>query len=145
MATYFKKRKKGTGPNKNEQKVMRGNQARSPLGSRFPSVKQLRVHLVFLDAQQNILDEKNLTLAPGDSCFDVESCPGRCGKGSFNFSPRIDTAVKAGLPVVESSEKCAQALYANSPDVCGCEAKCRMEFDYFPAPPAPAVPPAPAA
>jgi len=145
MATYFKKRKKGSGPNKNEQKVMRGNQTRSPLSSRFPTVKRLQFNLVFLDGQQNILDEKKLSLSPSDPCPQSESCPGRCGKGSFDFSAKIAAAVASAAPVIESSDKCAQALYANSPDVCGCEAKCRMEFDYFPAPPAPAVPAPPAA
>lgn len=108
-----------------------GNQA--VLGARFPSIKRLKLHLVFLDARQNVIDEKTLMLGPSDAAVFTVSCPGRCGKGTFNFAGKLEEAAGAGLAFCEASAKCPESLYASSIESCGCEIKCRMDIDYFPA------------
>jgi len=139
MAGYFKKRRVA-GPSKNEEKVLRGQseerQARmaGTLSSRFPTVKRLRVDLKFLDARQQPLDEKHLDLKPGDAAIFTVPCPGRCGRGSFDFSKKAAETVEARLPASDSSAKCQEPLYAGSAEVCGWEARCRMEIEYLPLP-----------
>lgn len=138
MAGYFKKRRTRQGPNKNEQKVLRAKseelRAKSGgvVGARFPAVKQLRVQLEFLDARQQVLDEKTLDLGPSDATAFMAPCPGRCGRGSFDFSSRIAEAVDRRLPAAELSEACREPLFAGSPEACGCQARCRVEIEYRP-------------
>lgn len=146
MAGHFKKRKGYQGPNKNEQKVTRGknadNQARvyGVLGAKFPLLKRLKIGLTFLNAQQQMLDQQTMSLGPTDAAVFTVPCPGRCGRGSFDFGGKIAETVGAGLLLSESSAKCPESLYAGSPETCGCEIKCRMEADYLPAPaPTPAL------
>ena len=140
MAGYRKKRRGPQGPNKNEKKVMRSRDAEKQaiiagsLKERFPFIKHLNIHLVIRGAQQQLLDEKSLSLGPGDPCLFSVPCPGRCGNGSFDFSGKVEETVKALLPASESSAKCAKPLFAGASEVCGCEIKCRMELDYFPVP-----------
>lgn len=152
MATHYKKRRGHSGPSKNEEKVMRAKNALrqavsgGALGARFPSVMRLSVRLVFLNAQQHVLEEKTLSLGLSDPCRFTVPCPGRCGVGVFDFTAKLESGVLAGDAVVEAGGKCQQPLYAGSPEVCGCEVKCRMEFSYRPKPsPAPAEPSAPPA
>lgn len=139
MAGYFKKRRGSQGPNKNEQKVARArsaeNQARlgGMVREKFPRVRRLRISLTFLDARQEVLDEKALVFGPSEAATFTVACPGRCGIGSFDFGGKIADAVGAGLPVSEGSAKCPEALYAGAAEACGCEVRCRMEIDYFPA------------
>ncbi|MBI4387071.1 MAG: hypothetical protein HY551_06790 [Elusimicrobia bacterium] len=137
MPGYYKKRKGPQGPNKNEQKVIRARKAEfearstSVLGSKFPSVKHLRIHLTFLD-HQRVLNEQSLSITPSEAAVFSVSCPGRCGQGAFDFTKKITETVDASLPLSESSAKCMEPFYADSPDTCGCEIKCRMEIEYFP-------------
>lgn len=144
MAGFFKKRKVAHGPNKNEQKVMRGRRAEDEarqagvLGARFPFLKNLRIHLVFLDANQRMIDEKRLALRSTDAAIFSVSCPGRCGQGTFDFSGKVAEAVDRRLPVSECGAKCGEPLYAGSAETCGLQIKCRLELDYLPAPSAPA-------
>ena len=146
MARYFKKRRKNSGPNKNEEKVQRAADAHSRessggvLGARFPFVKHLKITLRFLTAQQQLLEEKVLDLKPTDPYrFDM-SCPGRCGSGHFDFSAAVANAVNRRQPVVESGGVCPDPLFAGSSQTCGCQAKCRIELDFLPLPAAPAEP-----
>ena len=108
------------------------NQARLILSSRFPSIKQLRIHYVFLDARQRTLNEETVTLGPCDPAAFTLPCPGRCGKGSFDFTDKLKETAGAGLAFSEASAKCPESLYASSLEACGCEIKCRMDIEYFP-------------
>jgi len=138
VAGYRKKRRGPQGPNKNEKKVMRsrdvGKEAMlaGTLGDKFPSIKNLKIHLVLLSPQQQLLDEKTLTMGPSDPCLFSVPCPGRCGSGSFDFSGKAEEAVGARLASSESSGKCAKPIFVGSSSLCGCEIKCRMEVNYFP-------------
>ena len=142
MARHFKKRKGFTGPNKNEEKVMRGEaaerRARSVgiMGPRFPLVKRLEIHLIFLNAQQHVLEERKLSLGPLDSCDLKAPCPGRCGVGAFDVFAIVETAVEAKHSQLESSLKGAEALFAGSTEKCGCELKAHLEMTYVPVAPA---------
>jgi hypothetical protein len=144
MAGYFKKRRGSQGPSKNEEKLIRAkrneNAARlaGVLRSRFPAIQRLRIHLTFLDGQR-VLDEKDLSLGPLEAAVFSVPCPGRCGRGVFDFGSKIAETVNAMLPLSESSAKCSALLYAASPVPCGCEIRCRMEIDYFPVEESPAA------
>jgi len=146
MPGYFKKRRGPQGPNKNEEKVIRAREAEGAarlagtIGSKFPSVKSLKVGLTFLGAHGQKLDEKTMTLGPDAPLLFTVPCPGMCGRGSFNFGTKIAETVEAALPFSESGAKCPEPLYAGSADACGCEVRCRMDVDYFPAPPAEKLP-----
>jgi len=140
MARYFKKRRKNSGPNKNEEKVQRAADARNressggALGVRFPFVKRLKVTLQFFTAQQQLLDEKVLDLKASDPYrFDV-ACPGRCGTGNFDFSEAVANAVAKRQTLAESGASCRDPLFAGSSETCGCQVKCRMELEHLPLP-----------
>lgn len=141
MPAYFKKRRGPQGPNKNEEKVQRAREAKDPgrsfglLGMKFPSVKRLKVHVVFLDARQNVLEEKDFSLGPNDPAALTIPCPGRCGSGSFDLAGKIEQMATTALSASESGAKCPEPLYASSPEACGCEIRCKMEIEYLPAPP----------
>jgi hypothetical protein len=152
VAGYRKKRRGPQGPNKNEKKVMRSRDAEKQaiiagaLGEKFPSIKHLNIQLVIRGAQQQLLDQKSLSMGPEDPCLFSTPCPGRCGTGSFDFSGKVEETAAARLPASESSGKCAKPIFVGSSELCGCEIKCRMEVDYFPveedAPQEPSAPPA---
>ena len=142
MARYFKKRKTAGGPNKNEQKVMRGEDSRrggsgEMMGPRFPFVKEINLRLTFLNAQQRVLEEKTVSFGPMDSCEFTVPCPGRCGRGSFDFTLSIERAVSSRNPQLESSGKCLESLYADSVEKCGCELKYAAVISYLPLPTVP--------
>ncbi|MFA6002815.1 MAG: hypothetical protein WC881_01975 [Elusimicrobiota bacterium] len=149
MATFYRKRRKNQGPNKNEEKVQRAADARNrdnssgSLGTRFPTVKKLKIQLQFLSAQSQVLDEKTLDLGPSDNCkFDVP-CPGRCGAGVFDLYTAVLQAVRNRQPLAENSAPCAEPSYPGSREACGCKVTCRMELEYNPeAAPAPGPEPA---
>ncbi len=145
MAGFFKKRKVAHGPNKNEQKVMRGRRAEDEarqagaMGARFPFLKALRIHLEFLDANGQVIDEKKIALRPTDAAIFSVGCPGRCGQGTFDFSGKVIEAVDRRLPASQCGAKCAEPIYAGAAETCGVQIKCRMELEFLPAPSAPAV------
>ena len=140
MARYFKKRRKNSGPNKNEEKVQRAADAHNRessggvLGARFPFVKHLKIALQFFSAQQQLLDEKVIALKPNDPYRFDAPCPGRCGSGHFDFSEAVANAVNRRRPLTESGGTCPEPLFAGSNQTCGCQAKCRIELDFLPLP-----------
>ncbi len=140
MAGYFKKRRKSQGANKNEEKVQRAADARSressgaTLQARYPSVRQLAFTLRFLTPQQQLLEEKALTLQANDACRWDASCPGRCGVGRFDFSEAVSRAIGQRQAVAEGSVSCREPLYAGAKDTCGCQAQYKIEVDYLPPP-----------
>ena len=144
---YYKKRRAHQGPNKNEEKVLRAQQAESQarragvLGAKFPFVKSLKMTMTFLDARQNPLDEKSVSLQPNSVAIFSASCPGRCGKGNFDLTAALDQAVTARQPNAEFSLKCPEPLYAGASEACAVELRVRLELDYLPLPvPAPQNP-----
>jgi hypothetical protein len=140
MPGFKKRRNHRPGPSKNEQKLIRARNAESQarnlgnMGAQFPSIKQMRIKLTFLDVLGNVLEETNQTLGPSDSAQFTVDCPGRCGSGSFNFVKKITETIAARLPFSESGAKCTEPIYAGAKEACGVEIKCRMEIDYFPLP-----------
>jgi hypothetical protein len=139
MAGYFKKRRRApAGPNKNERKVMRRveNEGRDrvagTLRNHYPSAQKLSIRLLFLSPQHQTLGEETRAFEPDDSCDFALSCPGRCGVGSFNLQAKVDSVVTNRQAVSESSGKCQEPLYGGSPEICGCELRCKMEVVYLP-------------
>ncbi len=139
MAAYYKKRRRNQGPNKNEAKVARAQRAESSarmagvMGARFPSIKRLTLHLIFLD-RQRVLEEKDLSISPQEAATFLFPCPGRCGRGQFDIAVKIAEAVTGRLPLFEFSLPCAEPYYSAKAEPCGCELKGRMQIDFFPAP-----------
>ena len=145
MPGPYRKKKRVTGPSKNEEKVMRArnteNQKRlaANLGSRFPAVKRLKLDLAFLDARGNELDKRSFSLGPASATEFSQPCPGRCGRGSFDLGTKIAESVLAKLPLSEASIKCAETLYAGAAETCGVVVKYRLELEYTPAEAPPSV------
>ena len=139
---YFKKRRTGKIISKNEEKAIRASRAESQLrmagvlGSRFPLVKRLTMKLAFLDIRKNILEEKTWALGPMDSAVFKTSCPGRCGKGTFDFTAFINATVEATQGEASNSFVCGEMMSAGAADTCGCEARFKLELEYLPAVPA---------
>ena len=138
MAQFFKKRRGPQGPNKNEQKVRRGQDAADharrtgALSQHHPSVERLCVQLNFLGAQNQPIDQQTRVFGPSDICDFSVPCPGRCGTGAFDLAAKIQAVVETRQALSESSGLCKVPLFAGSPDACGLQLKCRVEVRYFP-------------
>ncbi|MEK7656404.1 MAG: hypothetical protein AAB412_01480 [Elusimicrobiota bacterium] len=138
MAQFFKKRRGPQGPNKNEQKVRRGQEAadrarrNGALSQHHPSVERLSVQLNFLGAQNQPIDQQTRVFGPSDVCDFSVPCPGRCGTGAFDLAAKIQAVVETRQALSESSGLCKVPLFAGSPDACGLQLKCRIEVRYFP-------------
>jgi hypothetical protein len=141
MPGFHKKRRHASGPNKNEEKVLRGKRAENQpkLGSRFSSIKQLRAQFSFVDSHQNELDRKSLLLGSADAAVFSFPCPGRCGHGSFSLDARLAQAVQDRIPSLDVDLPCGEALYAGAAQLCDCRLKGRLDIEYFPAPAQPAL------
>ena len=138
MAGFYRKKKRNTGPSKNDEKVQRGREAErlagSSLGARYPSLQSLSLKLVFQSPHGASLGEETRSFKPSDPCDLAAPCPGQCGAGDFDMAKRIDTMVAAGQPVLETSGKCVQPIYAGAKELCGCELKLRASAEYKPKP-----------
>jgi hypothetical protein len=140
MQPYYKKKRKNTGPNKNEAKVMRSKEVErlgssgNSLGARFPGVERLVVALQFLSSHQADLGAETRSFGPSDACNFAVPCPGPCGAGDFNLATKIESVITNRAPASEASGKCGQPLFAGSKDLCGCELKCRLTVTYRPLP-----------
>jgi hypothetical protein len=140
MAQFFKPKRRRTaaGPNKNQKKVLRSqeadNMARTVgvMGQRFPSVQKLTIHLDFLTPQQHLLDQQTRVVTPQDVCDFSVPCPGRCGHGSFDLAGKVRSVIESHQSRTESSGTCMEPLYLGSKDVCGSSLRCRMEVSYTP-------------
>lgn len=139
MAGFFKsnRRRTNSGPNKNEKKVLRGQEterlARS-LGlmkERFPSVQHLTIHLEFITPHGDIYERQSRVFGPVDICDFSVPCPGRCGgQGAFDVAAKIRTLVETRQIYIEGTGICREPLYAGSTDICGFQLHCRMEAIY---------------
>ncbi len=140
MAGFYKKKKRSTGPSKNDEKVQRGRDAErmsgsgNSLGSRFPTVSSLSLKLVFLSPHGAALGEEDRAFKPNDACDLAAACPGQCGVGDFDLAKKIDAMVANGQPVLEASGKCVQPIYAGAKELCGTELRLRAVAEYKPAP-----------
>ena len=137
MAGFFKRRRVRPGPNKNQQKVLRGRETErlaksfASLSLRYPSVAKLIVSVSFHSAQQHLLDQQTRTFEPEDSCDFAFPCSGECGTGTFKLGPNIDQLTAARQPFLEVTVKCQDRLYTGPRSVCNCEMKCKIEASYF--------------
>ncbi|MCX5795216.1 MAG: hypothetical protein NTY77_06975 [Elusimicrobia bacterium] len=126
--------------NKNEEKVQRAEAARNreiagdTLDARFPSIKDLKLHLQFFGAHNEVLEDSVQTMVPGKSLRSRMDCPGRCGKGCFDFSEVIEQAAKSRQSLSENSVSCPEPLHPGSREVCGCHVEYRLEVEYHPLP-----------
>ncbi|HRY30089.1 MAG TPA: hypothetical protein P5079_08660, partial [Elusimicrobiota bacterium] len=120
MATFFKRKRRRThtGPNKNEKKVLRGQEAdrlvrtAGLMKDRFPSVQRLTVQLDFVTPQQHLLDRQTRVFNPTDVCDFSVSCPGRCGgQGAFDLEAKIKSVIDSRQARAEGSGTCAETLY----------------------------------
>lgn len=141
MAQFYKpKRRKAPGPSKNEIKVRRGMEAdqmaRSAglLKDRFPFVQKLSIQLDFLTPQGHLMDQQTRVFNPPDACDFAVSCPGRCGRGSFDLAAKVRAVLESRQGRSDSSGTCAETLYPGSKEICGFNLRCRMEAMYVPQP-----------
>lgn len=139
MSPFFRRRSR-SGPNKNEQKVLRGKEAANRtrlaglLGQRYPSVERLSVQLDFISPQGHSIDHQTRIFWPSDTCDFSVPCPGRCSGGSYDLAAKIRPVVEGRETLSESSGLCQEPLYGGSPDTCGFRLKCRIEVRYLPQP-----------
>jgi hypothetical protein len=138
MPGFYRKKKRKTGPSKNEQKVQRGRDAEAEtnaagtLSSRFPSVRGVKVRIVVTSPQNVVLDESEDLIGPNDPFQVGADCPGRCGTGSFDFAEVLAASLGRLDERGETSATCAEPLYGGGPDACGCVAKCQFEAEFAP-------------
>ncbi|MBI4676288.1 MAG: hypothetical protein HY748_01760 [Elusimicrobia bacterium] len=146
MPPFYKKRR-NTGPSKNDLKVQRNLEserlARSgdTLARRFPSVQRLSIRLEITGPQKQLLAAETRVFGPADRCGFEVACPGRCGGGRFDLDAKVVAVLSARQTASESSGVCQNPIYAGSSDVCGCRLACAIEAAYRPEP-APADQPA---
>lgn len=136
MQPIYRKKKRNTGPSKNEEKIERGRQAEAmnrqsnSLGARYPSVNNLVVHLAFLGAQQQSLGEETRKYGQNDPCDFAVPCPGMCGVGSFDLAAKISAVIGNQEERSEGGGTCQERLHAGTGPACGCSLKCRVEVSY---------------
>jgi hypothetical protein len=128
MPAFFKpRRRRGpSGPNKNEQKVMRrasGDREARTAGSlkeRFPGVESIRLQLTFLTPQQEIYEEGTRTIGPTDTVDFSAPCPGRCGgeRGSFDLTKEILTAIEGNRPQSQGRLVCQETMNISTVTPC---------------------------
>ncbi|MBI5882860.1 MAG: hypothetical protein HZB91_07135 [Elusimicrobia bacterium] len=137
MSPFYKKRR-NTGPSKNDLKVQRGaeveRRARSgdTVGRRFPTVQRLSIRLEIMGPQGQLFSDETRVLNPVDRCNFEVACPGRCGGGKFNLEAKVDSVVGSREIASESSGVCQNPIYAGSSEVCGCRLSCKIEAAYKP-------------
>lgn len=136
MPGIYRKKKRNTGPSKNEEKVERARQAKNllgsgnSLGSRYPQARSLTVVLTFSGPQGQPFGQETRTFNPQDPCDFAVPCPGRCGVGSFDLAGKIDAVMTAQEPESKASGVCQEVLFAGAADVCGCKLDCAISVAY---------------
>jgi hypothetical protein len=133
MASFFKpRRRKPSGPNKNQKKVMRGEAAshQGLLKDRFPAVERLEVELEFMTPRQELIDQEVRELGPDDPLDVSAPCPGRCGRGSFDVAAKVRSIIEARETQGEATGVCREILFPGSPEACEVRLRCRIRADY---------------
>lgn len=128
MPAFFKpRRRRGpSGPNKNEQKVIRRNSgerdARSAttLKDRFPMLESISLQLTFLTPQQEIYEEQSRTIGPTDAVDFSAPCPGRCGgeRGSFDLTKELLSAIESGRTQAQGRIVCQETMNISTVGPC---------------------------
>ncbi len=131
MPGIYRKKKRPTGPSKNEEKVERGRQAKGQmsLGARYPEARNLTVSLSFSGPQGQSFGQETRTFAPQDPCDFAVPCPGRCGVGSFDLAGKIDAVLAAHEAESRASGVCQEAPFGGA-DTCGCKLDCVITVAY---------------
>jgi len=138
MARFFKpkRRKTNTGPNKNQQKVLRREKAGGPvapgtsLQERYPHVSQVSLSLRFITPQNQLFEETHLEIQGDDACRFLVACPGRCGGGHFDLSEKIKLVFDARRESDQENVVCREPIYTGSGQACDFRLECRMDVDY---------------
>ncbi len=135
---YKPKRRRPSGPNKNQKKVQRDQEASDQtraaglLSQVFPSVEKLTVHLDFLTPQQHLMDQQKRVFTPADVCDFSVPCPGRCGHGSFNLSAKVKSVIDSRETRSEGNGTCMEPTFLGAKELCDFRLRCRIEVDYLP-------------
>jgi hypothetical protein len=138
MSPFHKKRRQPRpGPNKNQKKVMRGQEAgqlahsAGLLRDQFPAVDQLAIQLEFITPQHDLFEKESRVFGPSDVCDLSVPCLGRCeGRGQFDLAGRIRSLVESRQTRADSSGICQQSPLAGSTTLCGFRLNCRIEIAY---------------
>lgn len=137
MAGFFKRRRAPAGPNKNQQKVLRGQEtdrlekSLESLTRRHPSLEKLVISVEFYSAQNHLLDQQTRAFGPEDGCDFIFPCSGECGTGAINLGSAIDQLVAANQSYLETAVKCQERLYAGPRNICGCEIRYKIDASYI--------------
>jgi hypothetical protein len=138
MPGFYRKKRRKTGPSKNEEKVQRGRdaddeaRAAGTLASRFPAVRGVKVKITVTSAQGVVLDETDDLIGPNDAFQIGADCPGRCGSGSFDFAEQVAASLTKLEEQGSFEVACAEPLYGGGPEACGSTAKCEFEAEFAP-------------
>lgn len=141
MPPFFRrKRRRGPpGPSKNEKKVLRSQEAQrltrlaGLINEKFPFLQHLTLELDFITPQQHPLEQQTLVFNPTDTHDFMVPCPGRCaGKGSFDLTDKINSAIQNRQTSAQENEICNEPIDDESPDLCGFQLRCNMKASYLP-------------
>jgi hypothetical protein len=136
----FQKRRRKPGPSKNEEKVSRGKEEErmahpsNRLGNRYGSAERLALALTLTGNHQEVLGQETRSFGREDACSFGVDCPGLCGGGRFDLSPKISEIVSLREPSVEFSLICQERTYGGAGTSCGVTLKCRVDASYKPIP-----------
>lgn len=136
MPEQYRKKKRVTGPSKNEEKIERNRQAdflagrSNSLSARFPDVTSLRVTLAFFGPQGQSYGEEKRTFNPNDPCVFSVPCPGRCGVGAFDLAGKLADVLAAHEPTSKATGICQEPLYAGAAARCECRLECSIDASY---------------
>ena len=137
MAQY-RKRRIAPGPNKNEEKVRRSQEAETRarsaglLRDRFPTVDRLALDLTVTAPQDGSTEHLKRDIGAENGCEFTVPCPGRCGRGVFDVTEMVTAAVEARNPQAQAGAVCQEPFLPGLPDVCGVKLDCRLEVTFKP-------------
>lgn len=129
----YRKRRIQPSINKNAEKVHRRESLASSgvgVGSLHPLLDRLSIQYNFYDAKGNFLDQREQSCSASDPVNLQVDCLGPCGNGKINLEGKFRDMLQKQETVSEGRAKCAQTLYADSPDTCGYELRCHIEIVY---------------
>ncbi len=138
MPGFYRKKRRKTGPSKNDEKVARGrealaeSQSAGTLSSRFPTVRAIKFRIAVVSPQGVTLDETEDQLGADDAFIVEADCPGRCGSGSYDFSEIVAASVSKLEDHGTAQIACAEPLYGGGPESCGCIAKLEFQTEFAP-------------
>jgi hypothetical protein len=138
MPGFYRKKRRKTGPSKNDEKVQRGREAEAQehaagtLTSRFPGVRGVKVRIAVTSPQGVVLEENEELIGPNDAFIIQADCPGRCGSGSYEFAELVAASLTKLEEHGVADIACVEPLYGGGPDKCGCVAKCEFEAEFAP-------------